>query len=112
MTFRLAEEADAPALLAIYGQYIDTLNIEDTDKQGLIKLMVGRSLSENYPVKDIPASPEVVLEVNNLCGNGVKNISFRLHKSEILGFAGLVGAGRTETARAIFGMDPKESGEI
>ena len=94
------------------GQYIDTLNIEDTDKQGLIKLMVGRSLSENYPVKDVAASPEVVLEVNNLCGNGVKNISFRLHKSEILGFAGLVGAGRTELMHLLYGAAGVESGTV
>ena len=94
------------------GQYIDTLNIEDTDKQGLIKLMVGRSLSENYPVKDIPAGPEVVLAVDKLSGNGVKNISFRLHKSEILGFAGLVGAGRTELMHLLYGAAGVESGTV
>ena len=94
------------------GQYIDTLNIEDTDKQGLIKLMVGRSLSENYPVKDVAASPEVVLEVDRLSGNGVKNISFQLHKSEILGFAGLVGAGRTELMHLLYGAAGVESGTV
>ena len=94
------------------GQYIDTLNIEDTDKQGLIKLMVGRSLSENYPVKDVAASPEVVLEVDKLSGNGVKNISFQLHKSEILGFAGLVGAGRTELMHLLYGAAGVESGAV
>ena len=62
------------------GQYIDTLDIRDTDKQGLIKLMVGRELSENYPVKDNPAGEDVVLKVDKLCGNGVKNISFELHR--------------------------------
>ena len=85
------------------GKYIDTVNIADTDKQGLIKLMVGRELSENYPVKDNKPSDEVVLEVNNLSGNGVRNISFQLHKGEILGFAGLVGAGRTELMHLIYG---------
>ena len=94
------------------GQYIDTLNIEGTDKQGLIKLMVGRSLSENYPVKDVSASPEVVLAVDKLSGNGVKNISFQLHKSEILGFAGLVGAGRTELIHLLYGAAGAESGTV
>ena len=94
------------------GQYIDTLNIEGTDKQGLIKLMVGRSLSENYPVKDVSASPEVVLAVDKLSGNGVKNISFQLHKSEILGFAGLVGAGRTELMHLLYGAAGAESGTV
>ncbi len=69
------------------GKYIDTVNIGDTDKQGLIKLMVGRELSENYPVKDNPPTDEVVLKVENLSGNGVRNISFELHKSEIRCFA-------------------------
>ena len=94
------------------GKYIDTVNIADTDKQGLIKLMVGRELSENYPVKDNKPSDEVVLEVNNLSGNGVRDISFRLHKGEILGFAGLVGAGRTELMHLIYGAAGIEAGTV
>ena len=94
------------------GKYIDTINIEDTDKQGLIKLMVGRELSENYPVKDNKPTDEVVLQVENLCGNGVKNISFQLHKGEILGFAGLVGAGRTELMHLIYGAAGIEAGTV
>ena len=94
------------------GKYIDTVNIADTDKQGLIKLMVGRELSENYPVKDNTPSDEVVLEVNNLSGNGVRDISFRLHKGEILGFAGLVGAGRTELMHLIYGAAGIEAGTV
>ena len=94
------------------GKYIDTVNIADTDKQGLIKLMVGRELSENYPVKDNKPSDEVVLEVNNLSGNGVRDISFQLHKGEILGFAGLVGAGRTELMHLIYGAAGIEAGTV
>lgn len=94
------------------GHYIDTIAIEDTDKQSLIKQMVGRELSENYPAKDNKPSEEVVLQVDRLSGNGVKNISFTLHKGEILGFAGLVGAGRTELMHLIYGAAPRESGTV
>lgn len=93
------------------GQYITTMSLQDTDKHGLIKLMVGRELSSAYPAKK-PAENEVVLEVNNLSGNGVENISFKLHKGEILGFAGLVGAGRTELMHLIYGAAKRESGTI
>lgn len=93
------------------GQYVTTVNINETDKQGLIALMVGRELTETYPAKP-PCGNEVVLEVKNLTGNGVYDISFDLHKGEILGFAGLVGAGRTELMHLIYGNVKKESGEI
>jgi ribose transport system ATP-binding protein len=93
------------------GKYITTMKLQDTDKHGLIKLMVGRELSSAYPSKK-PAEEEVVLEVNNLSGNGVKNINFKLHKGEILGFAGLVGAGRTELMHLIYGAAKKENGTI
>lgn len=94
------------------GHYIDTVAIENTDKQSLIKQMVGRALSENYPVKDNRPGEEVVLRVDKLSGNGVKDISFTLHKGEILGFAGLVGAGRTELMHLIYGAAPHESGTV
>ena len=94
------------------GKYIKTLNIIDTDKQGLIKLMVGRELSENYPVKDNRPAEEVVLKVDGLSGNGVRNISFELHKGEILGFAGLVGAGRTELMHLLYGAAGIEAGTV
>lgn len=93
------------------GQYIATKDLCDTNKHELIKLMVGRELSSAYPAKK-PAKDEVVLEVNNLSGNGVENINFKLHKGEILGFAGLVGAGRTELMHLIYGAARKESGTI
>ena len=93
------------------GQYVTTVNIEDTDRDGLIRYMVGRELTSTYPEKK-PASDEVVLEVENLTGNGVKDINFQLHKGEILGFAGLVGAGRTELMHLIYGAAKKKSGSI
>ncbi len=93
------------------GQYVTTININETDKDGLIKYMVGRELTEQYPPKK-PGTDEVVFEVENLTGNGVQDISFKLHRGEILGFAGLVGAGRTELMQLIYGAAKKESGVI
>lgn len=93
------------------GQYVKTLDIHETDKDGLIAYMVGRELAATYPSKK-PASEDVVLEVEHLTGNGVKDISFKLHRGEILGFAGLVGAGRTELMSVIYGAAKRESGTI
>ena len=94
------------------GCFIKTLNISETDKQGLISLMVGRELSSNYPQKTKPYEQEIILAVDHLSGNGVRDISFELHKGEILGFAGLVGAGRTETMHLLYGAAKIESGTI
>ncbi len=93
------------------GQYITTCNIKDITKQDMIKLMVGRELTNAYPPK-IPASDEVVLDVKNVSGNGVHDISFQLHRGEILGFAGLVGSGRTELMHLLYGAAKRESGEV
>ena len=94
------------------GKYVGTKMASEIDNNGLIKMMVGRDLDEQYPTVEKEIG-EVVLEVNRLCTDALlKDISFQVHKGEILGLAGLVGAGRTETARAIFGADSKSSGEI
>jgi len=95
------------------GKYIDTLKTGEASIDQIISLMVGRTIFEATPeLPDIP-SQEVVLEVRNLNrGRVLKDVSFDLKKGEILGFAGLVGAGRTEVARAIFGADKYDSGEI
>ena len=95
------------------GQYIDTVITKDTSIEKIINMMVGRTIFESSP--EIPEYPsqESVLRVKNLNrGNVIKNVSFDLKKGEILGFAGLMGAGRTEVARAIFGADSIDSGEV
>ncbi|MDR2477697.1 MAG: sugar ABC transporter ATP-binding protein [Treponema sp.] len=95
-------------------RYIKTLNFADTSLDEIISLMVGRDLTEKFPRIEVPLG-EKIMEVRNLCGNhgpGLKNVSFELNKGEILAFAGLMGAGRTETMRAISGADRMSSGEI
>lgn len=93
------------------GAYVGTEKIEDIDRPKLIAMMAGRELKESYPSRSVEVGGEV-LRVENLCGNGDKDISFTLHQGEILGFAGLVGAGRTELMRVIYGADALESGRI
>ncbi|MGN1171294.1 MAG: sugar ABC transporter ATP-binding protein [Lachnospiraceae bacterium] len=96
------------------GQYIGTLITEQCTKDDIINMMVGRVIYED-PKQHSMVKPDapVVLKVEHLnAGKMVQDVSFELRKGEILGFSGLMGAGRTETARAIFGADPKESGEI
>lgn len=95
------------------GRYIDTVRIEDADINRIISMMVGRTIYEASPEIPENGSQEIVLEVRNLSrGRTLQNVSFQLKKGEIVGFAGLMGAGRTEVARAIFGADPIDSGEI
>ncbi|MDN3497240.1 sugar ABC transporter ATP-binding protein [Planococcus sp. APC 4015] len=94
------------------GSYVDTTPIADTSIDDLVRQMVGRDVTELYP--KLPADiGEVVLEVAGLTRRGVFNdISFSLRAGEIVGLAGLVGAGRSEVARAIFGVDSYESGKV
>jgi ribose transport system ATP-binding protein len=93
------------------GQYITTLKTSDTNRAELIKCMVGRELSEKYPKRStVPG--DVALELKNLTGNGVKNISFQAHRSEVLGIAGLVGSGRSEIMKVVFGAEKRQWGEI
>lgn len=94
------------------GEKIKTLNTKDTNVDEIVKLMVGRVLKETYPQRKSVIEDKVLLEINNLYGNGLMDISFKLNRGEILGFAGLIGAGRTELAELIFGVKPKTSGEI
>ena len=95
------------------GQYVDTVNTADVTIDRIISMMVGRTIFGGKPEVSETPSQEVVLEVKQLNrGKAIKDISFTLKKGEVLGFAGLLGAGRTEVARAVFGADPIDSGEI
>ena len=96
------------------GCYVGTLITKDCTKDDIVNMMVGRVIYEEPKAHSMvaPDAP-VVLKVEHLnAGRLVQDVSFELRKGEILGFSGLMGAGRTETARAIFGADPKESGDI
>ena len=93
------------------GHYIATREVRQTTRHELVRLMVGRELVESYPQRS-PAKRDVVLEVRNLTGNGVKDINFELNRGEILGLGGLVGCGRTELAKLLFGAVELESGQI
>lgn len=96
------------------GEYVGTLVTKECTKDDIIKMMVGRTVFMEPKTKsDVAADAEVVLRCENLNrGKNVKNVSFDLRKGEILGFSGLMGAGRTEVARLIFGADPMDSGKI
>ena len=94
------------------GQYITTMNFADTTIDQIITHMVGREIKEKFPRVTCEKGKKI-FEVKNLnAGRMVRNVSFSLYEGEIVGFAGLMGAGRTETTRAIFGIDPKQSGQI
>lgn len=93
------------------GHVIDTRPIGELDRHTLIKLMVGRELNETYPERS-EVSEEVVLELRHVYGNGDVDVSLQLHKGEILGLGGLVGCGRTELAKLIYGAVPIERGEM
>jgi ribose transport system ATP-binding protein len=94
------------------GRYIKTLVTKETDKHGLIHLMVGHELADDYPKSSFDVNSEPYLVVNNLNTAKLKNVSFHVSRGEVVGFGGLVGAGRTETMRAIFGADPAKTCEI
>jgi len=95
------------------GKYIDTVATKEAEIDNIINMMVGREVYETSSNKNSKNENEVILEVKNLTRKGAfKDISFNLKKGEILGMSGLVGAGRTEVARAIFGADEIDAGEI
>ncbi|OYO51101.1 D-xylose ABC transporter ATP-binding protein, partial [Lachnotalea glycerini] len=96
------------------GEYVGTLITEQSTKDDIINMMVGRTIYEEPKEKsNVLKDAPVILKVENLnAGKMVQNVSFELRKGEILGFSGLMGAGRTETARALFGADKKDSGTI
>ena len=94
------------------GQYITDGNFKDMDMDYIIKNIVGREIKQKFPRVECRKGKKI-FEVKNLnAGKMVRDINFSLYEGEIVGFAGLMGAGRTETTRAIFGVDPKDSGEF
>ena len=94
------------------GCYVCEMPTAGTNRQELVKAMIGREINDTSYPHSCVATDEVVLKVENLTGNGVEDISFELHKGEILGFSGLVGAGRTELMSVIFGDVHKDSGKV
>lgn len=97
------------------GGLVGTKSIKELTRESMIEMMVGRKLENEFPVR--PEKEEIVassgLEVKNLCrGDAVRNVSFQVRRGEIVALTGLVGAGRTETARLIFGADRRDSGEV
>lgn len=93
------------------GQLVATKGIDDTDREDLIKLMVGRSLSQGFERSETELGG-VVLAVKNISSSKVKNVSFEVREGEIFGLGGLIGSGRTEVARLIFGADRMDTGTI
>ena len=96
------------------GEYVGTVDTASVTKDDAINMMIGRVVYEDPKThSEVPDDAEVVLEVKHLSsGNAFNDVSFTLRRGEILGFSGLMGAGRTEVARAIFGADPHDGGEI
>lgn len=93
------------------GCHIDTIPVASVDRQGLINMMVGREMGQEYP-KEVGNVGGTILEVKNLSRGILQDISFEVKPGEVFGISGLVGAGRTELARAILGIDKPESGEV
>lgn len=114
ISHRLEEvfEVGSRATIMRDGEHINTSELCDLTRESIIKMMVGRELTEEFP-KEVFTRGEERLRVEGLCRRGVfSDVSFSLHTGEIVGLTGLVGAGRTEVARAIFGADPIDGGQI
>lgn len=93
------------------GQYVGSRSMEGVTTKELISMMVGRTVDNVFPKQSCPIG-NVVFRVEELSGNGFEDISFEVHAGEILGISGLVGSGRSETMRAIFGLDPLTGGKM
>ncbi|NAW80221.1 ribose ABC transporter ATP-binding protein RbsA [Vibrio sp. V33_P6A3T137] len=94
------------------GKFIGQCQVSETDEDGLIEMMVGRKLEEQYPRIDVEPENKVCLEVIGLTGSGIHDVSFTLRRGEILGISGLMGAGRSELMKVIYGALPSERGVI
>lgn len=95
------------------GRHVKTMPTRDVDRAALVELMIGRRLEEYFPARARTEPGEEVLRVEGLSGPaGFSDVSFRVRAGEVVGFAGLVGAGRSEVARAVFGLDPHSAGRV
>jgi ribose transport system ATP-binding protein len=95
------------------GQVVGSGRRADFTLDGMISLMVGRNINQLYPARSTPPSSQKALEVKGVSQDGVvENISFDLHRGEVLGIAGLMGSGRSELARILFGLDPHQRGQV
>jgi len=108
--FRIADR------ITVYkdGRYVDTVNTKDVDDKELVSMMIGRDLASFFPARDERQTiGDVILKAEHVqAGKAVRDVSFELHEGEVLGLSGLVGAGRTETVRAILGVDNLEEGTV
>lgn len=93
------------------GQWVHSCPIDEIDKNGIIRKMVGREISDQFPKTEVPIG-DVRLELTGFTGERFQNVHFQIRAGEIVGFAGLVGAGRSELFRAVFGLDHREAGQI
>jgi len=114
ITHRLDEIFDVAERVMVLrdGQHVGTLDINDVTRDKLIEMMVGRPIESEFPKRDTAPGPERLRVENLNRGKVVRNVSFSMSAGEVLGFAGLAGAGRTETMRIIFGADESDSGKI
>jgi ribose transport system ATP-binding protein len=112
ITHRLQELFEISDRLTVMrdGSIVTSMETKDATREKLISLMVGREAAEEFPARMVKSLEKTALEVRNLKGNGIRGVSFAVKEGEILGIAGLVGSGRTELVRMIFGADPKEDG--
>ena len=95
------------------GQYVGTVEKKEMTPDAVVRMMIGRSVAEYFPTHHSEGTDEVVLSVRNLASPGkFRGVNFEIRRGEIVGFAGLVGAGRSEIAKAIFGLDPRATGEV
>ena len=94
------------------GKLVGTVRTADTTQEAVVHMMVGRELDQLFPPRNGGGREDTVLKVRNLCGPGYANVSLDIHSGTVLGVFGLTGAGRTELARGIFGIEPITAGEI
>ncbi|WP_341479885.1 sugar ABC transporter ATP-binding protein [Anaerofilum hominis] len=114
ISHRMQEVFDIGDRVAVMrdGHMIGVHQVAEINEKQLVAEMIGRELTKDFPARNFEVGEEIVLKVENLSNARVKNVSFELHRGEVLGLGGLVGAGRTEAVRSIFGADPRTGGKI